>query len=78
MESPKSTDHFLADHNLLFIPYYADEASDTLDGIFEGDPATVSCTYSPYSHLTLLTKFELLKSTPSNGARMGRDYSQPS
>ncbi|KAK0236115.1 GMC oxidoreductase-domain-containing protein [Armillaria nabsnona] len=30
------------DHNLLFIPYYADEASDTLDGIFEGDPATVS------------------------------------
>ncbi|PBK75883.1 alcohol oxidase [Armillaria solidipes] len=28
------------DHNLLFIPYYADETSDTLDGIFEGDPAT--------------------------------------
>lgn len=77
-ESPKFTDHFLADHNLLFIPYYADEASDTLDGIFEGDPATVSCTYSPYSRLALLTKFELLKSTPSNGARMGRDYSQPS
>lgn len=30
------------DHNLLFIPYHADGASDTLDGIFEGDSATVS------------------------------------
>ncbi|KAK0204800.1 GMC oxidoreductase-domain-containing protein [Desarmillaria ectypa] len=26
------------DHNCLFVPYYADEASDTLDDIFHGDP----------------------------------------
>ncbi|KAK0223434.1 GMC oxidoreductase-domain-containing protein [Armillaria fumosa] len=42
VDLPGSTDHILADHNLLFIPYHADETSDTLDGIFEDDPATVS------------------------------------
>ncbi|KAK0469586.1 GMC oxidoreductase-domain-containing protein [Desarmillaria tabescens] len=30
------------DHNLVFVPYYADESSDTLDDIFHGDPTAIA------------------------------------
>lgn len=30
------------DHNVLFVPFYADESSDTLDAIFHGDPTDIA------------------------------------